>query len=207
MPDSSPSLTGADLDRLYAPPAEAIQRAVLPRLIPFHEDYIAAATFFCLASGREQGLDASPRGGPPGFVKVIDPQHVAFADWPGNNRIETLRNLVEDDRVAMLFLFPGLEIFLRINGRGRVSTAPDLLDALKEGPKTPKTAVLVAVEQVLFHCGKAVNRARLWEEGSRIDHRRVPSIGRMKSVLMGGSPDEAEAVDAHYREAVRNDLY
>nr|WP_246337421.1 hypothetical protein [Azospirillum oleiclasticum] len=115
--------------------------------------------------------------------------------------------MVEDDRLAMLFLFPGLEIFLRINGRGRVSTAPDLLDALKEGPKTPKAAVVVTVEQVLFHCGKAVNRARLWEEGSRIDHTRVPSIGRMKAVLMGGSPDEADAVDAHYREAVRNDLY
>src|SRR3954447_17998160 len=117
-------VTIADLQRLYVPPAEAIQKAVLPHLIAFHEAYIAAATFFCLASGREHGLDASPRGGPAGFVKVIDPTHVAFADWPGNNRIETMRNLVEDDRVGMLFLFPGLEVFLRINGKGRISTDP-----------------------------------------------------------------------------------
>ena len=207
MSDVTSPVTGPDLDRLYAPPAEAIQRAVLPHLVPFHEAYISAATFFCLASGRPQGLDASPRGGPAGFVKVIDPNHVAFADWPGNNRIETLRNLLEDDRLALLFLFPGLEVFLRINGRGRISTASDLLAMLMEGQKTPKTAILVAVEQVLFHCGKAINRARLWDETSRIDRSRVPSIGQMKTALVGGSPAEAEAVDAQYRNSVRNDLY
>jgi len=201
------SITGTELDRLYAPPTEAIQRAVLPHLVPFHEAYIAVATFFCLASGSAQGLDASPRGGPAGFVKVLDPQHVAFADWPGNNRIETLRNLLEDDRLGMLFLFPGLEVFLRINGRGRVSTAPDLLATLTEGQKTPKTAIVVVVEQVLFHCGKAINRARLWDEASRIDRSRVPSIGQMKTALMGGSPAEAEVVDARYCESVRKDLY
>ncbi|RBP04526.1 hypothetical protein DFR50_1393 [Roseiarcus fermentans] len=207
MSNIASSVTGADLDRLYAPPSEAIQRAVLPHLVPFHEAYIAAATFLCLASGSAQGLDASPRGGPAGFVKVVDPHHVAFADWPGNNRIETLRNLLADDRLAMLFLFPGLDVFLRINGRGRVLTAPDLLATLKEGQKTPKTAILVAIEQVLFHCGKAINRARLWDETSRIDRSRVPSIGQMKTALTGGSPAEAEVVDAQYCESVRKDLY
>lgn len=202
-----PDVTGADLDRLYARPSDAIQRAVLPRLVPFHETYIARATFFCLASGRKQGLDASPRGGPPGFVKVIDSHHVAFADWPGNNRIETMRNLVADDRLAMLFLFPGLEVFLRINGRGRISTATDLLAGLKETQKTPKAAILVSVEQVLFHCGKAINRARLWDAGSRVHRSSVPSLGRMKVALMGGSPAEADAVDAQYYQSITNDLY
>lgn len=200
-------VTGTDLDQLYAPPAEAIQRAVLPHLIPFHEAYIAAATFFCLASGREQGLDASPRGGPAGFVQVLDAHHIAFADWPGNNRIETLRNLVEDDRMAMLFLFPGLEVFLRINGHGQISTDPALLDRLKEGIKTPKTAIVVRIDQVLFHCGKAINRARLWREDSHIDRASVPSIGQMKVALTGESPDQAEQVDAHYLQGVRTDLY
>jgi len=200
-------VTAADLEQLYAPPAEAIQRAVLPHLIPFHQAYIAAATFFCLASGRREGLDASPRGGPPGFVKVIDAHHVVFADWPGNNRIETMRNLVEDDRLAMLFLFPGLEVFLRINGRGRISTDDNLLASLREGGKTPKTAIKVSVEQVLFHCGKAINRARLWRPEGQIDRAQLPSVGQMKVVLTGGSAAEAEKVDAHYHESVRNDLY
>lgn len=200
-------VSGADLDRLYAAPSEAIQKAVLPHLIPFHEAYIARATFFCLASGREQGLDASPRGGAAGFVKVLDPHHVAFADWPGNNRIETMRNLVEDDRLAMLFLFPGLDVFLRINGRGRISRAPCLLAELREQQKTPKTAIVVSVEQVLFHCGKAINRARLWDAGSRLDHAGVPSIGHMKAALMGASSAQADALDAQYHHSIRNDLY
>ena len=201
------NVTGDDLDRLYAQPAEAIQRAVLPYLLPFHEAYVAAATFFCLASGCALGLDASPRGGPAGFVKVLDPHHVAFADWPGNNRIETMRNLVEDPRLAMLFLFPGLEVFLRINGQARISTNVDLLESLKEGQKAPKTAIVLAIDQVLFHCGKAINRARLWQPEARLDRKSLPSVGQMKVAMAGGSPADAEAVDTHYRNSVRNDLY
>jgi predicted pyridoxine 5'-phosphate oxidase superfamily flavin-nucleotide-binding protein len=91
------------LETLYPPPAEAIQKAVLPHLIGFHEDYLRAATFFCLATGRAHGLDASPRGGAPGFVHVLGPKHIAFADWPGNNRVESLRNMDEDPRAALLF--------------------------------------------------------------------------------------------------------
>jgi PPOX class probable FMN-dependent enzyme len=200
-------VTVADLQQLYAPPAESIQRSVLPHLIPFHEAYIAVATFFCLASGRQEGLDASPRGGPPGFVKVIDAHHVAFADWPGNNRIETLLNLIEDDRVAMLFLFPGLEVFLRINGRGRISTNHDLLASLTEREKMPKTAIVIRVEQVLFHCGKAINRAGLWRPEGWIDRAQLPSVGQMKVALAGGTAAEAAIVDERYHESVRTDLY
>lgn len=200
-------MTDAGLDSLYSPPAEAIQKAVLSYLLPFHEAYIAAATFFCLASGRQQGLDASPRGGPAGFVKVLDPHHVAFADWPGNNRIETMRNLVEDDRLAMLFLFPGLEVFLRINGHGRISTDIDLLAMLAEGAKIPKAATVVSIDQVLFHCGKAVNRARLWAAEGRIDRAGLPSVGHMKASLTGGSPADAALVDTQYEHGVKNDLY
>lgn len=202
-----PDLTAADLDRLYAAPAESIQRAVLPRLIDFHEAYLKQASFFCLASGREEGLDVSPRGGPPGFVRVLDPAHVAFADWPGNNRIETLRNLVEDDRLALLFLFPGLDVFLRINGRGRISDDAALLEQLSESGKRPKTAIVVAVEQVLFHCGKAINRARLWAPEARLQRDAVPSIGAMKATLSGGSAADAARLDADYNEAVKKDLY
>lgn len=203
-----------DLDALYAPPSEMIQNAVLNRLVDFHMDYLKVATFFCLATGSEGGLDASPRGGPPGFVRVLDPHTVAFADWPGNNRIESMRNLERDERLGMVFLFPGLEIFLRINGRGRVSMAEELLAELREGERTPKTAMVVQIDQVLLHCGKAINRAGLWKDSARLDRNALPTVGRMMASLarLGNAPADIgdaqiEQINTHYDRSVRHDLY
>lgn len=214
-PAPGPGRTDApDLNALYAPPSEMIQKAVLDRLIGFHESYLKAATFFCLATGSGQGLDASPRGGPPGFVHVLDAHTVAFADWPGNNRIESLRNLERDDRVGMLFIFPGLEVFLRINGRGRVSTAPELLAELAEQGRTPKAATVVAITEVLMHCGKAVNCARLWAPASQVDRTALPTVGQMLSELtrLGGATapigdEQVGQINAHYDHEVRHALY
>jgi uncharacterized protein len=197
----------SDLDQLYAPPDERIIKAIQPALTPFHAAYLKAATFFVLATGREAGLDASPRGGPPGFVQAIDPGTVAFADWRGNNRIESMRNLAEDNRLGMLFIFPGLEVFLRINGRGRVSTAPDLLDRLEENGQRPKSAIVVEIGEVLFHCGKAVNRARLWEPSSLVDRQALPSMGQVVAAANKLGSDQAAAIDARYDDAMRNNLY
>jgi PPOX class probable FMN-dependent enzyme len=201
-----------DLNTLYDPPAERIQKSVLDRLVDFHRAYLAQATFFCLATGSARGLDASPRGGPPGFVQALDAHSVAFADWPGNNRIESMRNLEDDDRLGMLFLFPGLDIFMRINGRGRVSTDPVLLARLAERGKQPKSAIVVTVDEVLFHCGKAVNRARLWDPEARLDRKLLPTPGQMLAAFSAadGKPadqDEAARLDSHYAHAVRHDLY
>lgn len=203
-----------DLDALYDPPAERIQKAVLDHLVAFHLDYLKVATFFCLATGSDRGFDASPRGGPPGFVHVLDNKAIVYADWPGNNRIESLRNLENDNRLGMLFLFPGLEIFMRINGRGRITTDPSLLATLKEGERTPKSATVVSIDEVLLHCGKAINRAKLWQEDSRIDRHAVPSVGQMLSELTrlgdaqsGMNDEQMEQVNMHYQQAVRSDLY
>ena len=202
-----------DLNALYLPPVERVQKAVLDHLIDFHKAYLAKATFFCLATGDAHGLDASPRGGAAGFVRVLDPHTVVFADWPGNNRIESMRNLQRANHLAMLFLFPGLEVFLRINGRGRISTDADLLQSLQEGNKTPKTATIVQIDEVLFHCGRAVNRARLWHCDSQLDRNTLPTVGEMMAELgrlQGDSLPTAEQVQLandHYALAVRNDLY
>lgn len=205
---------GLDLDTLYDLPSERIQKAVTDRLHAFHEVYLKAATFFCLATGSEHGLDASPCGGRPGFVQVLDERHVVFADWPGNNRIESLRNLQHDERLGMVFLFPGLELFLRINGRGRICTDRRLLEQLKEGERVPKAATVVAIDEVLFHCGKAINRARLWHPESRLDAAALPSVGSVMAELSRladarATMDAAQIaeVDAHYAQAVRQDLY
>jgi PPOX class probable FMN-dependent enzyme len=203
-----------DLDALYAPPSEMIQKAVLDHLVDFHLEYLKAATFFCLATGSEQGLDASPRGGPAGFVHALDAHTVAFADWPGNNRIESLRNIERDGRLGMLFIFPGLEIFMRINGRGELSTEPALLARLAEGDRLPKTATVVRIDQVLLHCGKAVNRAKLWRAESQLAPAALPSVGKIIAALgkrdhpQAGMDDaQIEQINQHYDHSVRHDLY
>jgi len=196
------------LGELYAEPSPMIQKAVSRRLTEYHRPYLEAATFFCLATGRESsGLDASPRGGPPGFVHMLDAQTLAFADWPGNNRIESLKNLQDDDRVAMLFLFPGLDVFMRINGHGHISTSPDLLGRLIERGKHPKAAVVVTVEEALFHCGKAVNRARLWDPAALLDRNSLPTVGTVLVALAELNDVSASVLDAKYQDAVKHDLY
>ena len=196
-----------DLGALYAPPSDMILKGVLDHLLDFHQDYLDVATFFCLATCSDKGLDASPRGGPAGFVKVLDSRRVAFADWPGNNRIESLHNMERDNRVGMLFLFPGLEVFLRINGRAHISTDPDLLQRVSENKRLPKTAIVVDIDEVLFHCGKAANRAGLWDAAARIDRNTLPSIGKMYVAMAAVKDAQPEAVDAHYDDAVKNNLY
>jgi len=213
-PLASSPLPAVDIDALYAPPAERIQKAVLNHLVDFHIAYLKAATFFCLATSGPQGLDASPRGGPPGFVRMLDAHTIAYADWPGNNRIESLRNLQSDDRIGLLFLFPGLEIFMRINGRARVVIDRDLMTELKEGERVPKTATVVQIDEVLLHCGKAINRAGLWQPEAQLVHDTVPTIGAMMAAFAKmGDPtaqfdaDQITQVNANYTHSVRNDLY
>jgi PPOX class probable FMN-dependent enzyme len=204
---AAPDLGAPDLDALYAPPSPMIQQHVRDHLVDVHEAYLKVATFFCLATASGNALDASPRGGPPGFVRVLDPRTVAFADWPGNNRIASLRNLRGDSRVGMLFLFPGFDAFLRINGHAAVGTDPALLERLAENGRVPKAATVVHVNEVLFHCGKAANRARLWDPASRIDPATVPSVGKVISALSDTGGATIEQLDAHYAHEVRHQLY
>ncbi len=195
------------LAQMYDPPSERITSGVLSHLMPFHRHYLSVATFFCVATGNADGLDASPRGGPPGFVRVLDDKHISFADWPGNNRIASLKNLVEDDRIGMLFLFPGLEVFMRINGHATINTDEELLGLLKEKDKQPKCAVVVRIDEVLFHCGKAINRAQLWAESSHIERDQVPSPGQIVVAMTGAATDMSRQVDEGYYKSIRNDLY
>jgi PPOX class probable FMN-dependent enzyme len=202
-----PLTDAVELDQLYSPPSALIQNAVRDHLTDFHLAYLRVATFFCMATGSDGGLDASPRGGPPGFVHALDARTLAFADWPGNNRIESMRNLIHDDRLGLVFLFPGVDVFLRINGRGRVSTAPDLLESVAEGQRRPVSAIVVAVEQVLFHCGKAIRRARLWEPDARIDRSALPSVGKMLAELGAVKEVSVDQLDTLYERGLKNDLY
>jgi len=210
MNGQDPQVPGSmtpDLDQLYSPPAELIGKAITNHLTDFHLTYLKVATFFCLATGSERGLDASPRGGPAGFVHALDRRRIAFADWPGNNRIESMRNIQRDDRVAMLFLFPGLEIFMRINGRSAISVEAELLARVGEGNRIPKAAIVVTVEEAIFHCGRAANRAQFWDQSSQLDRKSLPSAGQMMIALGELGDVDVNELDAHYDHGMKNDLY
>ena len=197
----------AELDALYATPSELATKTSLGFLHDHHIAYLARSPLVCIASASADGCDVSPRGDRPGFVRVIDRNTLALPDWPGNNKIETLRNLVIDDRIGLLFLFPGLDIFLRIRGRAIVTRDPDLLAALARDGKAPLTAIVVSVVQVYYHCGRALTRSRLWEAASHIDRASLASPGTVMKDLLAQSEATAAEFDALYAEAMRKDLY
>lgn len=197
----------AALDGIYAKPAEMVTKAIARRLHPHHCAYLARATFFSLATSGAGGVDVSPRGGPPGFIHVLDDQTIAFADWPGNNRIESMRNIIQDDRAALLFIFPGLEIFLRVNGNASISVDETLIHRLSEGNRLPKAVVVVSINELIFHCGKAVNRSGLWSPESRIDKDELPSVGIILRDLAELPDAEVGHMNDHYDHSVKTDLY
>lgn len=207
MIDGITFLGNDDLNALYSPPGEPVVKAIRNHLTDFHIDYLRQATFFVLATGNGTGLDASPRGGSTGIVQILDNKTVCFADWPGNNKIESLRNIARFPQVGMVFLFPGLDIFMRINGKAGITIDPRVLDRLKEGGRIPKAAVVVAVEEILFHCGKAINRAGLWKPESLIDRKAVPSPGVMLKALAEIEDIPAEVLNEVYDKGMVEDLY
>lgn len=147
----------------YRPAHPAILAKARPRVDPKAADFVAASPFVVLASTSATGTDASPRGGPPGFVKVLDPQRVGFGDLAGNNRLDTYVNIVDRPEIGMLFLIPGVEETLRINGRASVTDDPDLRACVAIEGVQPKVAVIIDVDECYIHCAKALRRAGLWE--------------------------------------------
>ncbi|PEQ13601.1 hypothetical protein B2G71_04520 [Novosphingobium sp. PC22D] len=200
-------LDEAQLDALFEAPAAMVERATTRHLTEFHHEFLKRATFFVIASGGTDGFDASPRGGSAGLVHPLDDHTVCFADWPGNNKIETLRNIVRNPAVGLVFLFPGLDMFMRINGKAGITQDMAIRECLAEGAKVPKVAVVVAIEAVYFHCGKAINRAGLWKSESMIDRRSVPSPGTMMKALAEIEDMPAADLDQHYRESMTKDLF
>ena len=183
------------LDALYpAPGAEATVK-VTDHLPPDYIALIAASPFAVLATAGPEGLDCSPRGDRPGFVRVVDSRTLAFPDQRGNNRVDSLRNIVRDPRVALLFLIPGSGTTFRVNGRAVVSVDPDLLASFAAGGREPRTVVVITIEQAYFQCGRSVARSQLWFE--RADPRLVPTPGTMLWTLSAGRVGGA-AYDAQW---------
>lgn len=196
----------AALDALYGPVAEVSIVKEVPYLHPDYRALIAASPFAVLATAGPGGLDASPRGDAPGFVVVEDEHTLLLPDRRGNNRADSLRNILADPRVALLFLIPGVGETLRVNGRAVISTDPALLQRFPVDGKLPRTVVVITVESVFFQCARAIIRSELWNAERHIARSALPSTGTILSDLsecrLGG-----EEYDREQPERQKNTLY
>lgn len=180
------------LERLYGAPAGASIEKEIDYLHPHYQRLIAASPFFVLATGGPAGMDASPRGDAPGFVVVEDEKTLLVPDRRGNNRIDSLRNIVANPHVALLFLIPGVSETLRVNGRAEISVDPALLERFGVDGKFPRSVLVVHVDTVFFQCARAIFRAGLWDPGTHIDRASLPSLGAIVADITRGRFDGAE---------------
>jgi len=173
--------TLAQLRSLYAQPAERALRKQLPALDAHCRRFVALAPLCLIASGGTDGalLDVSPRGGPPGFVKVLDEGTLLLPDAGGNNRLDTLSNLLADPRAALLFLIPGVDETLRVNGSARLRDEPEFLQRFAGERQAPKLVIELQVREAYLHCAKALMRSRLWSPEAIQPRAVLPSLNRM----------------------------
>jgi PPOX class probable FMN-dependent enzyme len=190
----------------FGTPSELSLAKELHRLDQHCRAFIALSPFIVLASADAQGrCDASPRGDAPGFVTVLDDRTLAIPDRTGNKRVDTMLNLVQNPRLGALFLVPGINETLRVNGRARVSLEPALLERMAVQGKLPNAATLIDVEEVYFQCAKAIIRSELWNPDRRVPRGSFPSLGRVLADQIKGA--EAEQLDRTIEERYRNALY
>lgn len=188
-------------------PMEGAVEKVFARLDGYARGFIELSPFLCLASGDGAGhMDVSPRGDPPGFVKVIDDQTLLLPDRPGNRRYDTMKNLMSHPAVGIIFFVPGFGDTLRVNGAARVTHDAALLQRCVIEGHVPTLGLLVSVQEVFFHCPKALIRSRLWDPATRVDRARFPPMGRIiKDQLRLREPEAA--IEAAVQQSVQAQLY
>ncbi len=199
----------ADPEQLRECYEPAMERAVLkslPRLDEHCRRFIALSPFLCMGTSSKAGADVTPRGDRPGFVKVLDDVTLALPDWRGNNRLDALTNIVENPQVGLLFLIPGVDETLRVNGVARVTTERGIVEQWCVNSHHPKSALVVKVEEAFLHCGKALIRSHLWDGTYQVDRAVLPSYGKMLKDQIAVS-DTAEQIEQSVAEAYRTKLY
>lgn len=194
------------LEALYGPVAKASLDKETPKLTPSYRCWLEQSSFFAFASVGEGRLDCSPRGDARGqLIKILSDSQLAIPDRRGNNRIDTLKNLVVDPRVALLFFIPGIEETLRIRGKATISTESALLAQFEVDGKLPLSVILVDIEAVYFQCARALKRSRLWDPEVQLEKTEIPSAGQM---IKGAAEDfDAEAYDKILPERQKATLY
>jgi len=192
------------LEAIYAKPLPTVIRKQTDFITEPGRAFIAASPFLILATANESGLDCSPKGDAPGFVQLLDERTVLIPDRPGNNRIDGMKNLIDNPRVGIIFMVPGSDITFRINGTAKISIDPGLLARFAVKGKLPRAVIVVSVEEAFPHCPKAFARARLWE-GTLPDG--VPTHGDFAALRDGGDKEYAEKYNVEYAERMKGQLY
>lgn len=205
-PGGRPITDLAALKALYGEPAGPSVAKEVPALTPGYRALIEASPFLILATSGPGGLDASPRGDGPGFVRVVDDRTLLIPDRRGNNRIDSLRNILADPRVGLLFLVPGLNETLRVNGRAVIDTDPALCDGFAVDGKAPKSVLVVSIETVFFQCARALLRSRLWDPAAQVPRSDLPSVGALLAEASAGR-EGGDAYDRSLAERISKSLY
>jgi uncharacterized protein len=198
--------TLADLESLFGPVNEASSRKEVPTLHPHYQALIKASPFAVLATAGREGLDVSPRGDPAGVVHVQDERTLLLPERRGNNRIDSLRNILADPRVALLFLIPGVGETLRVNGRAAISVEPALLERFAMNGQAPKCVLEIRVETAFFQCARAITRSNLWRTVPADAPRPVPTPGAILEALTQAGIDGA-AYDREMPQRQQSTLY
>ncbi len=198
--------TEQELEALYGDASPASLTKEIDYINDEYAVFIEKSPFVVIASTGPEGLDCSPRGDPAGFVAIRDRKTVLMPDRRGNNRLDTLRNIVRDPRVSLLFLIPGVRETLRINGQATISVDPSLLERFAMGSKPARSVIQVNVERVYFQCAKALIRSKLWDAATQIDRRDVPTAGQILQAISNKEID-GNAFDANYPDRIKQTLY
>lgn len=181
------------------------------RLDKHAKEFIARSPFICIGTQSPDGLaDVSPRGDPCGFVKALDDKTLLIPDRPGNNRLDTQTNILRNPAVGLLFMVPGFDDTMRVNGNAQITRDPDLLAMMAVKDRIPLVAIVVTVEEVFIHCAKAFRRSRLWDPGQLQDRSEMPSLIRIVLDQTSGAPDDTEEMkklDADLEEEYRKSMY
>ena len=196
----------AQLEALYGQKLPAAVVKEIDHINGAYRKLIEATPFVAVATSGPEGLDCSPKGDAPGFVRILDDKTLAIPDRPGNNRIDGFRNIMRDPRIALLFLIPGVGETLRVNGRASISVDPELMQSFAVNSKLPRCVLIVHIESIYFHCSKAIVRSKLWDEATKIDRKSLPSTGTIIAELSQGKLG-GEAYDREAPERIKAQLY
>jgi PPOX class probable FMN-dependent enzyme len=196
----------AALEALYGEVNEVSALKEISYLHPHYAAFVMASPFAVLATVGPHGLDASPRGDPPGFIEIVDDKTLLVADRRGNNRIDSLRNIIADPHVALLFLVPGVGETLRVNGTAEISAEPELLARFAINDKAPRTMLIIHIESVFFQCSRALIRSELWNPERHIDRKALPSTGAMLAAVTDQRID-GETYDRELPPRLKATLY
>jgi PPOX class probable FMN-dependent enzyme len=190
---------------LYEAPSDVSVAKEIDHVSDHYRPFIEAAPFFALATGGPDGLDCSPRGDAPGFVRVADPKTLMVPDRRGNNRIDSLRNIMRDPRVALLFLIPGIGETIRVIGSAALSIDPELLASFTVNGKLPCCVIVVTVERVFYQCTKAIVRSKLWDPATKVERATLPTPGKILAEITNGKlggPEHDRAAPERMRATI-----